>query len=171
MVGTRTKAAAAGTIILLAGAATSATAGGGGVERAALNSFAEVPTLSTTGNGTFRAAVNTTTDRIGYTLRYRRMSGNVQQAHIHLGRTATNGGIMAFLCSNPTGAPAGTPACPRRRGTVSGVIRPARVVGPADQGVTTGQFDELVRAVRAGAAYVNVHTGPFPSGEIRGQIR
>ena len=41
-------------------------------------------------------------------------------------------------------------------------------------GVTTGTpaitFDSLVSAIRAGNAYVNVHTTANPGGEIRGQI-
>jgi hypothetical protein len=53
---------------------------------------------------------------------------------------------------------------------VSGTITPASVVGPAAQGIATGEFGELVRALRAGAAYANVHTTTFPAGEIRGQI-
>ena len=32
------------------------------------------------------------------------------------------------------------------------------------------EFGELVRALRAGAAYANVHTTGVPGGEIRGQI-
>jgi hypothetical protein len=37
--------------------------------------------------------------------------------------------------------------------------------------VTAGQFDEAVAAIRAGIAYVNVHTTLVGSGEIRGQLR
>jgi hypothetical protein len=170
MVGTRTKVALGGALLLLAGAAASAQAGGGGAERATLTSFGEVPTLSTTGGGTFQASINTTTDRIRYTLDYSSLTTPVQQAHIHLGRTATVGGISAFLCSNLDGAPAGTPACPRNRGSVSGVITAADVIGPTAQALGVGHFNELVTALRAGAAYVNVHTDRFPSGEIRGQV-
>lgn len=170
MVVTRTKAAVAGALLLLGGAAASADAGAA-AQQARLNSYAEVPTLSTTGGGTYQATLNTTTDRIRYTLSYRNLTTPVQQAHIHLGRPAVAGGISAFLCSNLAGAPAGTPACPRRRGTVSGVISPADVIGPTDQGLGAGHFHELVNAIRVGAAYVNVHTNRFPSGEIRGQIR
>jgi hypothetical protein len=171
MVGTRTRVALGGALLLLAGAATSAEAGSAGTHRAGLNSFAEVPTLSTPGGGTLQAAVNTSTDRIRYTLRYARLSTPVQQAHIHLGRTATVGGVSVFLCSNLEGAPAGTPACPARRGSVSGVLTPADVLGPGAQGLGAGHFNELARAIRAGATYANVHTDRFPSGEIRGQIR
>ncbi|MDQ4084874.1 MAG: CHRD domain-containing protein [Actinomycetota bacterium] len=171
MVGTRMKMALGGALLLLAGAAASADAGGGAAQQARLNSFAEVPTLVTAGAGTFQASVDQGADRIRFTLQFRGVSSRVQQAHIHIGRTATNGGIAAFLCSNLPGAPAGTPACPARRGTVTGTIVPARVLGPADQGIAAGEFDRLVRALRVGAAYVNVHTANFTSGEIRGQIR
>jgi hypothetical protein len=53
---------------------------------------------------------------------------------------------------------------------VSGVITAAQIVGPAAQGIATGEFAELVDALRSGAAYANVHTTTFPAGEIRGQI-
>ena len=170
MVVTRMKAAIAGAMLLLGGAAAAANAGAAG-QQARLNSYAEVPTLSTTGTGTYRATLNTTANRIRYTLSYRNLTTPVQQAHIHLGRPAIAGGISAFLCSNLQGAPAGTPACPRRRGSVSGVITPADVIGPTDQGLGAGHFHELTSAIRAHAAYVNVHTNRFPSGEIRGMIR
>jgi hypothetical protein len=44
------------------------------------------------------------------------------------------------------------------------------VIGPASQGIGTGQFDKLVEAIRSGVTYVNVHSPQFPAGEIRGQI-
>lgn len=167
---TRTKVATAGALILVAGATATAFAGGPTVERARLNGLAEVPTLATPGAGTFRATVNTTADRITYTLRFSGLGSPVQQAHIHLGRTATNGGVSAFLCSNLPEAPAGAPDCPDE-GRVTEVIRPAEVQAIPEQGLRAGQFDRLVRAVRAGATYVNVHTDAFPAGAVRGQIR
>ena len=53
---------------------------------------------------------------------------------------------------------------------MSGTITPAQVLAAANQGLDAEEFDELVRAIRAGAAYVNVHSSLFPPGEIRGQI-
>jgi CHRD domain len=38
------------------------------------------------------------------------------------------------------------------------------------QGIAPGELAEVLRAIRANAAYVNVHTVGFPSGEIRGQF-
>ena len=49
--------------------------------------------------------------------------------------------------------------------------RSGDVVGPSDQGIAAGEFAELVRAIRNGATYVNVHTAAWPKGEIRGNIR
>jgi hypothetical protein len=168
---TRTKIAVAGALVLATSVSATAFAGGPAVERATLNGLAEVPTLSTPGAGTFRATVNTTANRINYTLRFNGLGSPVQQAHIHLGRTATSGGISAFLCSNLAGAPAGAPNCPAQGGMVSQVIRPAEVQALPDQALGAGQFGRLVRAIRAGATYVNVHTVAFTGGAIRGQIR
>ena len=44
------------------------------------------------------------------------------------------------------------------------------MIGPAAQGIAPAEFAELVRALRAGAAYANVHTTTNTGGEIRGQI-
>ena len=172
MIRTRTKAAIAGALILVAGSTATAGAGTAGTMRAAMNSFGEVPlTLSTPGTGTFQATANRATDRIRYTLRFSQMSARVTQAHIHLGRPAIAGGISVWLCdsaANP--GPAGTPACPARRGTVQSVITRADVIGPTTQGMRAGAFNALMRAVNNNATYVNVHTTAFPSGEIRGPI-
>jgi hypothetical protein len=43
----------------------------------------------------------------------------------------------------------------------------------AAQGSGAGEptaFEELVRAIRAGFTYANVHTTRWPGGEVRGQI-
>ena len=85
-------------------------------------------------------------------------------AHIHFGRPATNGGVIAFLCGGGD-----KPVCPAS-GAVHGTIDAADVIGPAEQGIAPGEFQELVRAIRRNAAYVNVHTDDFPTGEVRGNI-
>jgi hypothetical protein len=76
------------------------------------------------------------------------------------------GGVAAFLCGGGD-----KPACPVRGGTVTGTIDPADVIGPTDRGIGAGEFAELVRAMRNGATYVNVHSVTYPAGEIRGNIR
>jgi hypothetical protein len=54
---------------------------------------------------------------------------------------------------------------------VIGTIIASDVLAIAAQGLAAGDLAAVVRAIRAGFAYVNVHTTVFPSGEIRGQIR
>lgn len=87
---------------------------------------------------------------------------SVTQAHIHAGDASVAGPVMVFLLSN---VPAG-------RAPVTGTDRVLSVV---DITRTTAfsapfTFDSLMTRIRAGTAYVNVHTRRFPGGEIRGQI-
>ncbi len=172
----RLKLAAGVAALGVAGIGTAAVAHDNSRFDANLTGYEEVPTLSTSGTGTFKAWINRGKDEIRYTLSYagpfdaNPAGGTVTQAHIHLGARAFSGGIIAFLCTNLGNGPAGTPACPAAPATVTGTITPPAVVGPAAQGIAPGEFAELVRALRAGAAYANVHTTTFPAGEIRGQI-
>ena len=135
-----------------------------------LDGYQETPlTISTKGKGTFEARIGSSV--IEYTLRYEGLEGGaVLFAHIHLGQRATTGGVMTFLCGG-----GGKPACPTpaagSSATVEGTIVPANVQAiTGNQGFAAGEFDELVDAIRAGAAYVNVHTTTYGSGEIRGQL-
>jgi hypothetical protein len=134
---------------------------------AKLSGFLEVPvSISTAGNGEFRAKVNESETMITYELEYEDLEGGtVLFAHVHIGQRATAGGVMFFLCGG-----GGKPACPSS-GKVTGTVVAADVIGPAAQGVSPGQFAEAIRTMRTGAAYANVHTTTYPSGEIRGQIR
>ena len=134
---------------------------------AQLIGYEEVPAISTEGGGSFRAWL--TDDAFTFKLTYDGLSSHVQQSHIHFGQKRVNGGIAVFLCSNLGNGPAGTATCPES-GEVTGTITAAQVIGPAGQGITAGQFDEVLEAIRAGVAYVNVHTDTFPGGEIRGQL-
>ena len=53
---------------------------------------------------------------------------------------------------------------------MSAAIRKVQVLTVTGQGIDAGEFDELVRAIRAGATYANVHSQTFGPGEIRGPI-
>lgn len=136
--------------------------------KARLDGYQENPAISTAGRGTLTAKIDDEAELIHYTLTYSDLEGgDAAAAHIHLGDRHTNGGVSAFLCGGGD-----KPACPAREGTVSGVIDAADVIGPSGQGIDPGEFDELVRAIRAGVTYANVHTPPrWGGGEIRGQIR
>ena len=153
-------------------AATLAVSGDGGQRNftAGMIGYQEVPSVSTTATGEFQARLNDAGDEITYTLTYSDLEGSVTQAHIHLGQRSANGGISVFLCSNLGNGPVGTQACPPSPATISGTFTASSIVGPAAQGLTTGEFEELVRAIRAGVTYANVHSTKFPGGEARGQI-
>ena len=136
-----------------------------------LNGYQETAgpgTISTVAVGTFDAHLDDETQTITYTLTYEGIEGGaVTQAHIHFGSRSTNGGVSAFLCPKAGATP---PVCPPVAGTVTGVITAADVIGPTGQGIEPGSMPELMRAIRAGHTYVNVHSTRWPGGEIRGQI-
>jgi hypothetical protein len=144
---------------------------GSKVVRTVLSGYNEDPlAVSTPARGTFRATVDKADQEIRYVLRYDGLSPDTLQAHIHFGNPSQSGGISTFLCTNLGNGPAGTQACPQS-GTVTGTITPADIIGPSGQGIAAGQFEELVAAIEAHVAYVNVHSTAFPGGEIRGQLR
>ena len=134
--------------------------------KASLDGFNEVPAISTTGEGKFKAQISNDETTIEYELSYSGLEGGATlAAHIHLGQSDVNGGVMAFLCGG-----GGKPACPAS-GTVTGTIVAADIIGPAGQGIAVGELDEVIEAIRAGKAYANVHTATYPGGEIRGQLK
>jgi hypothetical protein len=156
-------------VVLLATAVPMQAQGGTAVTR--LRAFDEVPALSTPGGGRFEATINEDGTEMTYELSYFNMEGSVTQAHLHFGQKGVNGGIMIFLCSNLGNGPAGTQACPEDNGTISGTITAANVGnGAGSQGVAPGELFSVLRGLRAGVVYANVHTTLFPGGEIRGQV-
>ena len=140
--------------------------------RAHLSGYQEVPTLSTPGEGSFKAHIDRNNQVIHYSLSYENLESAVTQAHIHFSARGLNGPIVVFLCSNLGNGRAGTQACPAAPATVSGTIAATDVLAEAAaQGLAAGEFDELVDAIQAGATYANVHTVGRTGGEVRGQIR
>jgi hypothetical protein len=141
---------------------------------ALLTGYEESPSVSTTGSGEFTATVDPDGEVIEYTATYSALQGTVTQAHIHVGQLGVNGSIVIFLCQtaanpDPTGL---APECPQE-GTVSGTITAANVIAGEDASQQLAEEDlaAVVTAIRAGAAYANVHTDVSPGGEIRGQLR
>jgi hypothetical protein len=147
-----------------------ALAQGGSDFKERLTGYQEVPALSTSGHGTFRASIRNHGTAIRYRLSYAGLEAAPTQAHIHLGQRGVAAGVIVFLCDNTGASPAGTKPCPNPSGTVTGTLHAADVIGPAAQGIAPGEFGELVRAIRAGATYANVHSVKYPGGEIRAQL-
>jgi hypothetical protein len=189
-------------VAVIAGFAASAVAdddhrnhnGSKRVFRAELVGLNEVPSVSTAARGQFYAVVNAAGTAFTYWLSYANLEADAAQAHIHFGQHHTNGGISVWLCQGSVRVPptlpenvrSDTPECAVRRTTqpISATISADDVVGPPGQGIGLTEFAELLAAMRAGAAYANVHSGVpgdpqadpprltvgFPPGEIRGQI-
>ena len=119
----------------------------------------------------------------GGTVHFRLLAGhisNVIMSHIHCGRPGANGPIRMWLYPviGPTGAPVPPGAGPFNGVLATGKFSPTGVVCPAS---AVGADMPLIDAIRAGLAYVNVHTndgvaptntgpGDFPGGEVRGQL-
>jgi hypothetical protein len=168
----RTHATVLGVTALALAWGSYAIAGAGGEPsgpasvRATMNGYQENVSISTTGKGLFVARIDDRNQLIEYELSYSGLEGGAALfAHIHFGARDNNGGVSAFLCGGGD-----KPPCPSPGGTVTGVIDPTDVVGPTTQGIEPGEFAELVRAIRVGHTYANVHTTRWPGGEIRGQI-
>lgn len=142
-----------------------------------LTGYQEVPSVSTTGGATFNARISNDESRIDWELSYSDLEGAIQQSHIHFGQKGVNGGISVFLCTNLGNGPAGIQPCPAPPATISGTIVAADVspnipatAAARTQGINTGEIDELIKAMRAGSTYVNIHSTLWPGGEVRGQI-
>ena len=140
--------------------------------------FQENPSISTDGTGHVDLRIDDDNQTIEFDLQYGDLegvgttpfvsNGVVLFSHIHVGARGVNGGVSVFFCGG-----GGKPACPTPSGHVTGVITAADIVGPAAQGINPGEptaFEELVRSIRAGFAYANVHTTRWGTGEIRGQL-
>jgi len=142
--------------------------------KADLRGFNEVLTVSTPARGSFRAVLSKDESEIRYSLQYSPLEGTVTQAHIHFGDHHMNGGISVWLCGTAASpGPAGTPTCgdPGDGPEATGTLTAAQVIGPSGQGIAAGEFAELVRAIKGGVTYVNVHSTLFLGGEIRGEIQ
>ena len=163
------------------GIAAFALAGGSGAGfnhlTETMSGYQETPAaISSTGSAQFTADVSTDGQSISWQMTYGGLEGDVTQSHIHFGQRGITGGISVFLCTNLGNGPAGTQTCPQS-GTISGTITPADVspnipatAGARGQGIGTGEYAELVRAIDAGKTYANLHTSIWPGGEIRAQL-
>jgi hypothetical protein len=127
----------------------------------------EVPPVETDGFGFAALGVSQTDTALGFVLSAFRLE-SVIQAHIHCGAEGVNGPVVAFLFG---------PADPPVTKNIifsKGVITDANVLPRPDSPQCPGgvaNLAQLLEKMRAGEAYVNVHTSANTGGEIRGQIK
>jgi hypothetical protein len=124
----------------------------------------EVPPADTRARGQTTFTLSEDGSELSYRLIVANLH-NVTQAHIHLAPAGANGPVVLWLY------PAGPPA-QLIPGRSSGVLATGTVTAADLVGLLEDQpLSALIEEMRAGNAYVNVHTSQFPPGEIRGQIR
>jgi hypothetical protein len=119
-----------------------------------LNGANEVQTPPVVTNASGAATFSQKDNVVNFKVVLANISG-VTAVHIHSGAAGVNGPIRVNLFTGPTTGPV--------NGTlVQGSFAPTNVTG-----IT---YDQLINELKAGTAYVNVHTLAFPNGELRGQI-
>jgi hypothetical protein len=130
---------------------------------ASLSGAEEVPTNDSLARGTAVFKLSDDGLSLHYSLSVANLD-NLSQAHIHIAPAGVNGPVVAWLY--PSGPP--PQLIPGRTSGIlaTGTITASDLVGP----LAGMSFEALLNAIRAGDAYVNVHTSAFPGGEIRGQI-
>jgi hypothetical protein len=126
----------------------------------------EVPPISTPGaEGICAAIVGADNSSITVIALFSGLKGTAVASHLHYGQENVAGGIVVHLCG--TG---GKPPCPAA-GTLTVTVGAGDVVDLPAQGIDAGELGEVIRALRMGLIYLNIHTDVFPSGEVRGQLR
>jgi hypothetical protein len=107
----------------------------------------EVPATGTNGTGSTRVTLNAAETAIDITVTYSGLSSAANAGHIHgPAPVGVNTGIQIGF---------------------AGVGGTAATINITNQPVTA----EQVQWLRSGLLYVNIHTGNFPNGEIRGQLK
>ena len=124
----------------------------------------EVPLTLSAARGDLRLTISDDESSVHFVLRYTGLQTPVLFAHIHVGQRNVNGGVTVFFCGG-----GGRPDCPQE-GTVEGDFTAADVRGLASQQLNANDLPKVLKAIRRGETYANVHTMTSPGGEIRGQI-
>jgi hypothetical protein len=130
----------------------------GGEFRAMLSGSKEVPPTESnaTGNAEITTLEENSTGVVYYTVNASNIA-DVTAGHIHLGKQAENGPVVATLFKNDS---------PRNEVAANGYITTDKLEGP----MSGKQISDLITAITNGETYVNIHTESHPNGEIRGQI-
>ena len=154
-------AAGAASLVLLIGAAACSDDETGPEDdtefEASLTGAAERPTpVTTTATGSATVEINDDNSTMTFSVSVTGLTSPTM-AHIHVGSTSVAGPIAVNLLPTP-------PAV----GVFTGVLATGTIT--AGQVINGETFATLAAKIRAGTAYINVHTVAFPDGELRGQL-
>ena len=126
--------------------------------KADLSGSQEVPAVKTEAKGDFKLTVYQ--KELSFELNVNGLT-NVTGAYIQKGKKGENGPPIAGLFGGPT-----------KEGAFNGILAEGTIREESLLGEMQGKkIADLVRLLRSGSAYVNILTGTFPDGEIRGQIK
>ena len=129
---------------------------------APLDGGQEVPSVDTDATGVAKFQLSSDGNTLGFKLIVANIE-NVFASHIHCEVVGETGPVGVTLFFAP----------PPNLGSMNGILVQGAITGPdGGNGCGWANLDDVLDAMRDGAAYVNVHTLPgTPSGEIRGQIK
>ena len=118
----------------------------------------EVPAVKTDATGDFKLTIYQ--KELSFELNVNGLM-NPPGAYIHKGKKGENGPPIAGLFGGPA-----------KEGPFCGMLAEGAITEQSLLGELQGKkVADLVRLIKSGNAYVNIQTGTFPDGEIRGQIK
>jgi hypothetical protein len=128
--------------------------------RASLDAAQEVPAPNLAGatNPIGRAWITDNGTTLTWHLEYSGLTTNATAAHIHRAAPGVSGNIIVFFS-----------VISQTEGVTEGTID--MTLADVGFGAETVSPDSLRTLLNNGNAYVNVHTGQNPAGEIRGQVQ
>ncbi len=128
--------------------------------KAELSGKEESPAVMTQGSGEAIFTLGKDGKELSYELKVKGLE-NIAAAHIHAGKMGEEGAPVVGLFGGP-----------KKAGAFSGVLSKGTIMDKDLVGTLAGKtVSDLVAMIKAGGAYVNVHTAKVPTGEIRGQIK
>ena len=130
---------------------------------AALAGTSVVPATTSANTGSITLSVVPGDSILKFELSVGNMAG-ITQAHLHTAAAGANGNVLAWLLPvNGNAAQAGSVA-------LTGVISIGDIAPSWIRGTPRLAMDSVVALMRAGRAYVDLHSTTLPNGELRGQV-
>jgi len=128
--------------------------------KAMLSGKEVVPAVKTGAKGEAVFKLEKDGTELVYTLTVKDLE-NITAAHIHTGMIGKSGPPVIPLFSGP-----------KKEGKFSGELAKGTITSKDLRGALEGKsIEDVVKMMKAGELYVNVHTDANPGGEIRGQIK
>jgi len=121
--------------------------------QADLSGANEVPARATAATGTSQITIDG--DRVFFVVEVHDIQA-VSLSHIHIAPAGSNGPVRVNFFLGPVTGP------------LNGILAQGSFTA---NDVIAISYDQLLSEIRAGNAYVNVHSPTFPGGEVRGQLR